>query len=168
MKIILRKDFETLGHAGDLKEVKNGYARNYLIPNGIAYIANKSNLKTFEEVKRQQSRKTNKEIDAAKKIASKLEAEVMNISVKTGEEDKVFGSVTSQMIYDSLSEKGFDTVEKRKIILNEPIKTIGEHLVDIKLHKEVSAKLKVNVVKEDTQELSKESSKTSEEKSDSK
>ena len=92
----------------------------------------------------------------------------MNISVKTGEEDKVFGSVTSQMIYDSLSEKGFDTVEKRKIILNEPIKTIGEHLVDIKLHKEVSAKLKVNVTKEETQESPKESSETSEEKSDKK
>jgi len=104
----------------------------------------------------------------AKKIASKLEEEVVNISVKTGEEDKVFGSVTSQMIYDSLSGKGFDTIEKRKIILNDPIKTIGEHLVDIKLHKEVSAKLKVNVVKEDLQESSKESSKTTEEKSDSK
>ena len=168
MKIILRKDFETLGYAGDIKEVKEGYARNYLIPNGIAYIANKSNLKTFEEINRQQSRKTSKEIDAAKKIASKLEEEVVNISVKTGEEDKVFGSVTSQMIYDSLSGKGFDTIEKRKIILNDPIKTIGEHLVDIKLHKEVSAKLKVNVVKEDLQESSKESSKTTEEKSDSK
>jgi len=67
MKIILRKDFETLGYAGDIKEVKEGYARNYLIPNGIAYIANKSNLKTFEEINRQQSRKTSKEIDASKK-----------------------------------------------------------------------------------------------------
>lgn len=168
MKIILRKDFETLGYAGDIKEVKDGYARNYLIPNGIASIANKSNLKTFEEVKRQQSRKTNKEIDAAKKIASKLEEEVVNITVKTGEEDKVFGSVTSQMIFDNLTERGFDTVEKRKIILNEPIKTIGEHLVDIKLHKEVSAKLKVNVIKEDSQEPPEESSETTEGNSDSK
>ena len=77
MKIILRKDFETLGYAGDIKEVKDGYARNYLIPQGIAYIANQSNLKTFEEVKRQQSRKTLKEVEDAKKFASKIEKEVI-------------------------------------------------------------------------------------------
>ena len=168
MKIILRKDFETLGYVGDIKEVKDGYARNYLIPQGIAYIANQSNLKTFEEVKRQQSRKTLKEVEDAKKFASKIEKEVIKISVKTGGEDKVFGSVTSQIIFDELSNRGFSTLDKRKIQLSEPIKSLGEHIVEIKLHKEVTANLKIQVVKEELKEDSKTSSDTSEKKTDKK
>ena len=147
MKIILTKDFENLGSAGDIKEVKNGYARNFLIPKGIASIASSSNIKTFEEIKRQQ------EIDNAKKVSGKIDEFTLTIKVKTGEEDKVFGSVTSQIIHDRLVENGFDSIEKRRIILKEPIKTLGEHIVEIKLHTTVFAKLKVNVVKE-TEEIS--------------
>jgi large subunit ribosomal protein L9 len=152
MKIILRKDFEHLGNAGDIKEVKNGYARNFLIPQGIAYNATPSNIKAFEEVKKQQSRKINLEIDGAKKTAEKLEKVGITIHVKTGEEDKVFGSVTSQMIMENLEQKGFSDIEKRKILMKEPIKTLGEHIVEIKLHTTVIAKLKVNVVKEVVEE----------------
>jgi len=152
MKIILRKDFEHLGNAGDIKEVKNGYARNFLIPQGIAYNATPSNIRAFEEVKKQQSRKINLEIDGAKKTADKLENVGITIHVKTGEEDKVFGSVTSQMILESLEKRGFADLEKRKILLKEPIKILGEHIVEIKLHSTVIAKLKVNVVKEVSEE----------------
>lgn len=152
MKIILRKDFEHLGNAGDIKEVKDGYARNFLIPQGIAYNATPSNIRAFEEVKKQQSRKINLEIDGAKKTAEKLENVGITIHVKTGEEDKVFGSVTSQMILENLEHRGFTELEKRKILLKEPIKTLGEHIVEIKLHSTVIAKLKVNVVKEVAEE----------------
>ena len=148
MKIILRKDFENLGSAGDIKDVKDGYARNFLIPKGIAGIASPSNLKAFEEIRKQQARKINKEIDNAKKVSGKIDNFTLTVKVKTGEEDKVFGSVTSQIIHDRLIENGFDNIEKRRILLKEPIKTLGEHIVDIKLHNTVFAKLKVNVIKE--------------------
>lgn len=153
MKIILRKDFETLGIAGEIKEVKAGYARNYLIPNGIAKAATTSNIKDFEEIRRQQSRKIQKETDNAMKVSEKLENMSLTIKMKTGEEDKVFGSVTSQIILEQLMEKGFEGIEKRKILLKEPIKTLGEHVVEVKLHANVVAKLKVDVVKE-TEEVS--------------
>jgi large subunit ribosomal protein L9 len=148
MKIILRQDYEHLGNAGDIKEVKDGYARNFLIPNGIAYIATPSNIKQYNEVRKQQGRKIQKEIENSKTISEKLENIIFDFSMKTSEDDKIFGSVTSQMIHDALSEKGFGQIEKRKIILKEPIKTLGEHLVEIKLHSTVVAKIKVNVVKE--------------------
>ncbi|HEY5533792.1 MAG TPA: 50S ribosomal protein L9 [Ignavibacteria bacterium] len=148
MKIILRKDFDHLGNAGDIKDVKDGYARNFLIPQGIAYNATPSNIKALEEIKKQQSRKVNKEIDGAKKTAEKLEKIGITIHVKTGEEDKVFGSVTSQMILENLQAKGFGDIDKRKILMKESIKTLGEHFVEVKLHSTVIAKVKVNVIKE--------------------
>jgi len=148
MKIILRKDFETLGIAGEIKEVKAGYARNYLIPNGIAKAATTSNIKDFAEIRKQQSRKIQKETDNAMKVSEKLENMSLTIKMKTGEEDKVFGSVTSQIIYDNLIEKDFNLIEKRKILLKEPIRALGEHIIDIKLHSNIIAKLKVNVIKD--------------------
>jgi len=151
MKIILRKDTEHLGNAGEIKEVKDGYARNFLIPQGIAYNATPSNIRAFEEVKKQQSRKINLEIDGAKKTAEKLEKVGITIHVKTGEEDKVFGSVTSQMILENLEQKGFGDIDKRKILMKESIKTLGEHIIEVKLHSTVIAKVKVNVVKEVTE-----------------
>lgn len=152
MKIILKQDFDLLGVTGEIKEVKSGYARNFLIPRGIASAATPSNIKSIEEVKRQKSRKTQKEIEHAKIVAGNLENSPITFFVKTAEEDKIYGSVTAQMIHDMLKEKGFDTVEKRKIILGEPIKTLGEHFVDIKLHSNVITKLKVIVEKEKAEE----------------
>lgn len=151
MKIILKKDYELLGDAGQIIEVKNGYARNYLIPNGIATVANDSNLKSFEEIKRQQKRKIEKLTEEAQKLSSDLSKNTIEISVKTGEENKIFGSVTSQMIYDKLKEKGFEDIDKKRIIIKEPIKALGEYEVEIKLQPSVISKIKVNVVKENQQ-----------------
>ncbi len=151
MKIILKKDFELLGEQGKVVEVKNGYARNYLIPNGIGALANQSNLKTFDEVKKQRARKVQKQTDEAKKTASELSNQTITITVKAGEDNKIFGSVTSQMIYDNLKSKGFEDIDRKKIILKEPIKTLGVHELEIKLQNAITATLKVNVVKEESE-----------------
>jgi len=148
MKIILKKDFNLLGNAGDIKEVKNGYARNYLIPHGIATIASSSNLKSFEEIKKQKSRKVHKETEDAKIIASGLEANPVTIFVKTAEEGKIYGSVTPQMVHDILITKGYDKIDRRKITIPEHIKSTGEYIAEIKLHTNVTAKLKLLVEKE--------------------
>ena len=148
MKIILKKEHEILGDEGHIVNVKDGYARNYLIPKGYATIANESNLKSFGEIKKQRAKKIQKLIDEANKIASDLSTHSITIEVKTGEDDRIFGSVTSQMIYDKLKEKGFDDIERKKIILKEPIKSLGEHELDVKLQHSVVAKLKINVIKE--------------------
>ena len=152
MKVLLKKDFDLLGAAGDIKEVKDGYARNYLIPHGIAAPATASNIKSFEEIKKQKSRKIEKETKDAKVIASRLESTPVSVIVKTAEEGKIYGSVTSQMIYDILVEKGYAGIEKKRIIVPEHIKTLGEYTVDVKLYTGVVAKLKVVVEKEKTEE----------------
>lgn len=148
MKVILRKDYDNLGQAGQVVEVKKGYASNFLIPNGIVMIATASNKRHSEEITKQQSRKREKELDEAKKLAGDLSNVSVDITVKTGEEDRLFGSVTTQMIYDVLTEKGFSNIDKRKISMPEPIKKLGEHEVDVKIHHSVVAKIKVNVKKE--------------------
>ncbi len=148
MKIILKKEHEILGDEGQIVNVKDGYARNYLIPKGYATIANESNLKSFGEIKKQRAKKIQKLIDEANKIASDLSTHSITIEVKTGEDGRIFGSVTSQMIYDKLKEKGFDDIDRKKIILKEPIKSLGEHELDVKLQHSVVAKLKINVIKE--------------------
>lgn len=153
MKIILKQDHDILGAAGEIKEVKDGYARNYLIPRGIALAVTPSNLRTFEEIKKQKSRKIQKEIEEAKKLSYDLSNTTLNVFVKTSEDDKIYGSVTAQMIYNMLKEKGYENIERKKILLHEHIKTLGEHLVDIKLHTDVVAKLKVVVEKEKVEEM---------------
>ena len=150
MKVILKEDLENLGNAGDIKEVKKGYARNYLIPRGFAYPATPSNIKAYEELKRQQSRKILKETKDAQKLAEILQKNTYTFLVKAGEEGKIYGSVTSQMIYDMLVEKGFSTIEKKKIHIPEHIKSIGEYEIGIKLYSDVIAKVKINVISEDS------------------
>ncbi len=146
MKIILRQDVESVGKAGDIVEVKSGYARNYLIPHGLALEASKGNLKRFEQEKKSLELQKNREKKAAEKEAQKLNDTSITISVSVGEEDKLFGSVTSQDIAAALEEKGLK-LDKRKILLDEPIKALGIYSVPIKLHPEVEAKVKVWVVK---------------------
>ncbi len=153
MKIILKQDHDILGAAGEIKEVKDGYARNYLIPRGIALAVTPSNLRTFEEIKKQKSRKIQKEIEEAKKLSSDLSNTTLTVFVKTSEDDKIYGSVTAQMIYNMLKEKGYENIDRKKILLHEHIKTLGEHLVDVKLHTDVVAKLKVVVEKEKVEEI---------------
>ncbi|MCX7832754.1 MAG: 50S ribosomal protein L9 [Ignavibacteria bacterium] len=150
MKVILKQDFEKLGNAGDIKEVKNGYARNFLIPRGIAVAATPANIKSFQEVKRQQERKRKRELENARKTSFEIERDVLEIYAKAGEENKLFGSITAQMIYEKLLEKGYKNIERKKILLHEHIKTLGEHIVEIKLHSDVIAKLKVLVKDEKT------------------
>jgi len=163
MKIILKQDHDILGAAGEIKEVKDGYARNYLIPRGIAMIVTPSNLKTFEEVKKQQSRKVQKEIEEAKKLSGDLGNLTLNFTVKTAEDDKIYGSVTAQMIHSALKEKGYENIERKKILLHEHIKTLGEHTVDIKLHTNVVATLKIFVEKEKIEEVTANTENTTEE-----
>ncbi|MEE4311674.1 MAG: 50S ribosomal protein L9 [candidate division KSB1 bacterium] len=147
MKVILRKDVEHLGNVGELLEVKPGYARNYLIPQGIALIANEKNMKRLEEEQRQQEIKKDRDKIAAEKLSEELSKVSCTASVQVGEEDKVFGSITSQDIAELLKEKGFD-VDKKKIIMEEPIKALGIYDIPIKLHTDVEAKIKVWVVKD--------------------
>lgn len=147
MKVILRKNFDQLGKIGDLIDVKDGYARNFLLPRQVAYIATKGNIRALEEEKQQLAKKEVKELEASKVLAAELENVSITIPVKVGEEDKIFGSVTSQMISDALKEKSYE-IDKRKIDLAEPIKALGIYTVNVKLHNEVTANVKTWVVRE--------------------
>jgi len=147
MKVILRQDFEQLGHVGDVVDVKNGYARNYLIPRKIAYVATDSSILRLEEEKKQQTKRSEKEKRSSEKLASEIEKVSLTIQMKVGEDDKLFGSVTSQMIADSLKEKGF-TLDKRQIEIEDSIKALGIYTVPIKLPGSVTGTIKVWVVRE--------------------
>ena len=147
MKIILKKDLEKLGQAGEIVEAKRGYARNYLIPNGSAVEASTANMKIYEQERHAIERKREQEIAAAQAFANKLNGVSITATVQVGEEDKVFGAVTSQNIADLLAEKGVE-VDRRKIVLDEPLKALGVFKVPIKLHAQVEAQIKVWVVRE--------------------
>ena len=147
MKIILRQDYETLGKIGEIVDVKDGYARNYLFPRNIAYIATPSAIRTLEEEKKQAVRRTEKEKTGSERLATELEKVSLTIQMKVGEDDKLFGSVTSQMIADGLKEKSV-TIDKRQIELDEPIKALGIYDVNVKLPGSVTGKVKVWVVRE--------------------
>jgi len=147
MKIILRQDHAKLGKIGDVVEVKDGFARNFLIPHNIGYLANAGNLRKLEEEKKQHTTNQTRELQHAQKMSAELDKVSVTLKVKVGEDEKLFGSVTSQMIADALVEKGI-TLDKRIIELDEPIKALGIYTVNIKLHSEVSGKVKVWVVRE--------------------
>ncbi|MGQ9798497.1 MAG: 50S ribosomal protein L9 [Ignavibacterium sp.] len=147
MKVILRQTIDKLGKIGQIVDVKDGYALNYLIPKGFAYVAVKGNVKALEEEKKIVEKRNQKELKAAETLASELEKVSVTIPVQVGEEDKIFGTVTTQMIADALKEKGYD-IDKRKFEMEEQIKTLGIYNVSIKLHPSVSAKIKVWVVRE--------------------
>lgn len=147
MKIILKANVENVGVSGDVVNVKDGFARNFLIPKGLATEATRSNLKMAEELKKNEERKKTAVVDKARRLAEKLKNISLTTSVAAGEDDKIFGSVTSQMIADLLAEKGYD-VDKRHIILNEPIKALGVYDIPVKLHTDVTAEVKLWVVKE--------------------
>jgi len=147
MKVILRKDYESLGKIGEVVEVKPGFARKYLLPRKIAYAALAGNLKALEEEKKVHVKKEHQELVKSEKLAGELEKVSVTIPVQVGEEDKIFGTVTNQMIADALTEKGYE-IDKRKIEIEEPIKSLGIYGVNIKLHSKVNAKIKVWVVRE--------------------
>ena len=147
MKIILREDVDKLGESGEVVDVKPGYFRNYLNPMGMAMRATDSNLKVYEEERRQREIRDNKAKFEADKLAQKLSNVSLNAPVQVGEEDKVFGSVTAQDIERLLKEEGYD-IDKRDILLDEPIKALGIYTVPVKLHKDVTGEVKVWVIKE--------------------
>lgn len=147
MKVILRKNYDQLGEVGTSVDVKDGYALNFLIPRGIAFQATAGNLRALEEEQRQTAKKEAKNLEGAQELSTELEKVSITIPVKVGEEDKIFGSVTTQMIADSLKEKGYD-IDKRKIELDDQIKSLGIYSVNVKLHPKVTAVVKTWVVRE--------------------
>ena len=149
MKIILRQSVSTLGAIGEIVSVKDGYARNYLLPRGLAYVATKSNMHVLDEEKKRLQVRMNKELKDAEKIAQELEKHenAITIQMPVGEEDKLFGTVTKEMISEKLAERGF-AIDKRKIEIEEPIKVLGIYTVTIRLHTDVSGKVKVWVVRQ--------------------
>ena len=145
MKIILTQDVDSLGMVGQTFEVKEGYARNYLIPKGIALEATKQNIRLMESQKKSIEEKRLKAKDEAEKAKQSLSELVLTIAQKVGEEDKLYGSVTSMDIADHLEKKGV-ALDRKRIKLDRPIKTLGEFMVPVKLHPEVTATIKVVVV----------------------
>ncbi|HOV22705.1 MAG TPA: 50S ribosomal protein L9 [Candidatus Marinimicrobia bacterium] len=146
MRVILIKDHENLGKIGDTVEVKDGYARNYLIPQGIALVANSAGMKQMQEQIHLKELRHNKALKKAHELAEKLNTLSLTIPVQVGEEDRVFGAVTSQLIAEQLQEKGYE-IDKRNIQLEEPIKALGIFDIPIKIFQDVTAKVKLWVIK---------------------
>lgn len=153
MEVILREDIPNLGKMGELVRVKNGYARNYLIPRGLVLVANKKNLHVLEHQKRVISHQKERVLKSAQTLSEKLAAVSLTIPVKVGEEGRLFGSVTNMDIEKALREKGFD-IERRKIGLTEPIKNIGEYEISIRLTADVTANVKLSVISEESEPAS--------------
>ncbi len=148
MKVILAKDVEGWGTVGDIIEVKRGFARNYLIPKGLAYEATDSNIRQIQEILRQKSRKLQKEKEKALQIAEKLKGLEIVITRPVGTTGKLFGSVTTSDIAEALKEQGIE-IDRKKIMLRSPIKNIGSYNIVIRLHPEVSETIKVHVQPEE-------------------
>jgi large subunit ribosomal protein L9 len=147
MKVILLENIDRLGKMGDVVAVKEGYARNFLIPKNKAREATEGSMKILEALKKKQAAEEAKLLKAAKDTAEKITALSVTISAKAGEEEKLFGSVTSEMIAEALKAEGID-IDKRDILLDEQIKKLGVYQVAVKLHSEVKADLRIWVVKE--------------------
>lgn len=146
MKVILLKDVKSLGEIGDEVEVKDGYARNYLIPKKAVIRSTSSAVHIIEQKRKEKAKREQKIIEECRDLAEKIKALSCTISVDSGEEDKLFGSVTSDMIAEKIKEEGID-IDKKKIILEEPIKSLGVFNVEIRLHPEVKAQARIWVVK---------------------
>ena len=148
MEIILKEDVEKLGSRGDVVKVADGYGRNFLLPRRLAIEATAANKAVIEQMKQASVRRFAKEKTQAESLAEQLNAVALTFTRKTGEGDHLFGSVTSSDISAELDKRGFTAVERRKIQLAEPIKSLGETSVPIRLHRDVTAHIKVTVAKE--------------------
>ncbi len=149
MKIILTENVESLGRRGEIKEVADGYARNFLLPKKLAMEATPANLRVWEQRARIIRQQELKAKESAEQVASRLAGITLTIEAKAGEEGKLFGSVTSQQIADALEAKGFE-ISRKHIELESPIKVLGAHDVRIKLHPEVAVNVRVDVVAEES------------------
>jgi large subunit ribosomal protein L9 len=147
MQIILQEDVEKLGHRGEVVTVKPGYARNYILPRKLGIEATPGNMAALERIRTSLAKKTATELDAAHKQAELLNGVAVKFARKTGENDQMFGSVTSGDIAEALEAQGFK-VDKRQIQLGEPIKVVGEQAITVKVFRDVTASIKVTVDKE--------------------
>jgi large subunit ribosomal protein L9 len=147
MQIILQEDVEKLGNRGDVVTVKPGYARNFLLPHKLAIEATAGNMKALERIRGSLAKKTATELDAAKKQAELLTGVSLKFTRKTGENDQMFGSVTTADIADGLKAQGFE-VDKRQIQLKDPVKALGEYPVTVKVFRDITSEIKIHVAKE--------------------
>ena len=147
MKVILTKDLDNLGRAGALVEVKPGYGRNYLLPRNLAVLATAKNIRQLDHQKAGILSRAAKDKQNMSAMAQKLSAVEVKLSRKVGEQNKLFGSVTSKDIHEQLVDQGYQ-VERKQIHLPEPLKEVGTHEVEVKLHADVSAKVKVTIAPE--------------------
>ena len=150
MKVILLTDVQNLGSEGDVVSVKNGYGRNWLIPQGLAQMATPGLIRAFEDQLRQQARRRAQERNNADEIKEQLETAIIEIKAKVGAENRIFGTITAQQIALELASQGFN-INRRIITINEDIKVLGEYTATIKLHAEVHAQLQLHVVPADSQ-----------------
>jgi large subunit ribosomal protein L9 len=147
MKIILRSDIDRLGKIGEVVNVAPGFARNYLIPKKLAYSATAGNLKRIEFEKHRAEQMAARELEETRKLAAKMKDLSLTFQVKVGEEERLYGSVTAADISEEAAKQGFD-IDRRKVVIDEPIKQLGVYTVGVRLHPEVIAEIKVWVVKE--------------------
>lgn len=146
MKLILMQDVDKLGHAGDIVNVKEGYARNFLLPNNKAKAATPGNMKLLDARKKKEGLENERKAEAARALANKLSNISLTISMEAGEEDKLFGSVTGEIISDRLKDEGIE-IDKKDIVIEEPIKKLGVYQVAARIHPMVKATLRVWIVK---------------------
>lgn len=144
MKVILTEDVKKLGSKGDVVDVADGYARNYLFPRGMAAEATKGKMKEIKEKEAKKKRLESEKREEAEKLKSKIESEKFVLKVKAGEQGRLFGSVNTKDIAEAAAEKGYD-IDKRKIELNDSIKNLGVHNVTVKLYDDITADLKIDV-----------------------
>ena len=150
MKVILKEDMSNLGAAGDVVDVKAGYARNYLIPQGLAYLASAGNIRRLEDERKRGEERSRKDFLEARRRASQLEGVSITFQARAGEEGKLFGSVTNGDVADRLKEKGLDfDLDRRWVQLDEPIKSVGEYQVPVRLHADVTVPIEVRVERAD-------------------
>jgi len=150
MEVILKEDVPSLGSRGDVVKVAEGYGRNYLLPRKLAIVATAGNKSVIEQMKAASVRRSAKEKTQAEELSKQFDGLSVSFTRKSGENDQLFGSVTSGDIAEALAKKSFD-IDRRKIQLHEPLKTVGEFTVPIKLHKDVTTHLKVVIEKEASQ-----------------
>jgi len=147
MKVILKDEVKNMGNMGQIIEVADGYARNYLVPRGLAVEANTKNIKSLEHQKRVIQEKVKKIRNEAQELSNKITTMSLVIKAKAGEEGKLFGSVTTMDIAESLKNEGME-IDKKKISLDEPIKRLGSYTVNIKVHSEVTTQVNLQVIEE--------------------
>jgi len=148
MKVLLQSDVESVGKAGEIVNVKDGFARNYLIPRKLAVVADEKNVRVFEHLKRQTEDRIRKQRKAAEMLKEKIESLTLIIPCKVGEEGKLFGSVTNIQIAEALKAQGIE-LDRKKIILEKPIKILGDYEASVKLEGDIIAKVKISLVKEE-------------------